>query len=47
MVSSKSLSDFTTSDTNVSQNPAFGPTQIRELTEIFIEKSMEVSGISL
>ena len=24
------------------QNPAFGPVQIRELTEIFVEKSLEV-----
>ena len=23
------------------QNPAFGPSQIRELTEIFVEKSLE------
>lgn len=28
------------------QNPAFGPAQIRELTEIFVEKSIQVSTCS-
>lgn len=26
------------------QNPAFGPAQIRELTAIFVDKSIEVHG---
>ncbi|KAJ3491215.1 hypothetical protein NLJ89_g11360 [Agrocybe chaxingu] len=29
-------------DTHKRQNPAFGPQQIRELTEIFVEKSLEL-----
>ena len=29
------------------QNPAFGPQQIRELTEIFVEKGIEVNSILL
>ena len=29
--------------TRLLQNPAFGPTQIRELTEIFVEKATQVS----
>ena len=27
----------------VIENPAFGPSQIRELTEIFVDKAIEVS----